>query len=38
MKQLEEIFERCRTLKENQEQIADQIEKLEEKNERPARV
>ena len=31
LKQLEEIFERCRTLKENQEQIADQIEKLEEK-------
>lgn len=31
MKQLEEIFERCRTLKENQEQIANQIEKLEEK-------
>ena len=29
LKQLEEIFERCRTLKENQEQIADQIEKLE---------
>ncbi len=31
LKQLEEIFERCRTLKENQEQIANQIEKLEEK-------
>jgi len=31
LKQLEEIFERCRTLKEDQEQIADQIEKLEEK-------
>ena len=31
LKQLEEIFERCRTLKENQEQITDQIEKLEEK-------
>ena len=30
LKQLEEIFERCRTLKEDQEQIADQIEKLEE--------
>lgn len=31
LKQLEEIFERCRTLKEDQKQIADQIEKLEEK-------
>ena len=31
LKQLEEIFERCRTLKENQEQIANQIEKVEEK-------